>query len=105
MTGGELGRIGGRCLPGMEDPGRQSGVESAAVERAEDPVVRPGIGSACRFCQRRVFLHEPAVRERVQEGDFPVWSTSRYQPSCAAELVTDLAELVVRSAWVNRVGK
>src|SRR4249919_2136548 len=105
MTGGELGRMGGGRLPGMQDPGRESGVESAAVEGAEDPVVRPGIGSASRCRQRRVFLHEPPVRERIQEGDFCVGSTSRHQRSRAPELVTDLAELVVGSARVTRVGK
>src|SRR6187397_2545294 len=102
MTGGELGRMGGGRLPGMQDPGRESGVESAAVEGAEDPVVRPGIGSASRCRQRRVLLHEPAVRERIQEGDFCVGSTSRHQRSRAPELVTDLAELVVGSARATR---
>src|SRR3954469_16461449 len=101
MTGGELRRRGGGRLAGMQDPGRESGVESAAVEGAEDPVVCAGIGSASHCRQRRVFLHEPPVRERIQESDFCVGSTSRDQPSCAPELVTDLAELVVGSAWVT----
>src|SRR3954449_13522916 len=105
MTGGELGGGGGGRLPGMQDPRRESGVESAAVEGGEDPVIRPGIGSASRCRQRRVCLHEPAVRERIQEGDVCVGSTSRHQPSCAPELVTDLAELVEGSAGATRMGK